>query len=82
MGSETAMTITFSVGTLLSFLANRSLTFRHRGDKLAALRRFLPATPSFISLTSSLCGSLPARWVSLTRSFRAALSWCCRRWLS
>jgi putative flippase GtrA len=41
MGSEAAMTITFSVGTLLSFLANRSLTFRHRGDQLAALRRFL-----------------------------------------
>jgi putative flippase GtrA len=41
MSRETAMTITFSVGTLLSFLANRSLTFRHRGDRLAALRRFL-----------------------------------------
>jgi putative flippase GtrA len=41
MGSETAMTITFSVGVLLSFLANRSLTFRHPGDQLAALRRFL-----------------------------------------
>jgi len=41
MGSEAAMTITFSVGTLLSFLANRSLTFRHRGDQLGALRRFL-----------------------------------------
>jgi len=41
MGSETAMTITFSVGVLLSFLANRSLTFRHRGDGFAALRRFL-----------------------------------------
>lgn len=41
MGSEAAMTITFSVGTLLGFLANRSLTFRHRGDRLAALRRFL-----------------------------------------
>jgi putative flippase GtrA len=41
MGSETAMTITFSVGMLLSFLANRSLTFRHRGHQLAALRRFL-----------------------------------------
>ena len=41
MGSEAAMTITLSVGTLLSFLANRRLTFRHRGDRLAALRRFL-----------------------------------------
>jgi putative flippase GtrA len=41
MGSEAAMTITFSVGTLLSFLTNRNLTFRHRGDLLAALRRFL-----------------------------------------
>jgi len=35
------MTITFSAGTLLSFHAHRSLTFRHRGDQLAALRRFL-----------------------------------------
>jgi putative flippase GtrA len=41
MGSEAAMTITLGVGTLLSFLANRSLTFRHRGDRHAALRRFL-----------------------------------------
>ena len=41
MGSEAAMTITFSVGMLLGFLANRSITFRHRGDQLAALRRFL-----------------------------------------
>jgi putative flippase GtrA len=41
MGSEAAMTITFSVGMLLSFLANRRITFRHRGDQLAALRRFL-----------------------------------------
>lgn len=31
------MTITFSVGTLLSFLANRSLTFRACGDQLEAL---------------------------------------------
>lgn len=41
MASEAAMTITVSVGTLLSFLANRNLTFRHRGDQRAALRRFL-----------------------------------------
>jgi putative flippase GtrA len=41
MGSEAAMTITFSVGTLLSFLANRGFTFRHRGYQLPALRRFL-----------------------------------------
>jgi putative flippase GtrA len=41
MGSETAMTITFSVGMLLSFLANRSLTFRHGGHQLTALRRFM-----------------------------------------
>lgn len=41
MGSEAAMTITFSIGVLLSFLAHRSVTFRHRGDRLAALRRFL-----------------------------------------
>jgi putative flippase GtrA len=40
VGSETAMTITFGVGVLLSFLANRSLTFRHRGDGRAALLRF------------------------------------------
>jgi putative flippase GtrA len=41
MGSEIAMTVIFSVGVLLSFLANRRITFRHRGDHLAALRRFL-----------------------------------------
>lgn len=41
MGSEAAMTITYSLGTLLSFVINRSLTFRHRGKQLAALRRFL-----------------------------------------
>jgi putative flippase GtrA len=41
MGTEATMRITFSVGTLLSLLAHRSLTFRHRGDQLAAPRRFL-----------------------------------------
>ncbi|MGD1253675.1 GtrA family protein [Mycobacterium seoulense] len=41
MGSETAMTITFSVGMLLSFLANRNITFRHRGHQLGALGRYL-----------------------------------------
>lgn len=41
MGTEAAMTITVSVGTLLSFFANRNLTFRHRGDRGGALRRFL-----------------------------------------
>lgn len=40
MGSRSAMTITFSVGVLLSFVANRNLTFRHRGNHLAALSRF------------------------------------------
>jgi putative flippase GtrA len=40
MGSEAAMTLTFVIGTLLSFLANRRITFNHRGDGLAALRRF------------------------------------------
>ncbi|OBF98411.1 hypothetical protein A5773_09125 [Mycobacterium sp. 852014-52450_SCH5900713] len=41
MGSETAMTITFSVGMLLSFLANRDITFRHSGHRLTALGRYL-----------------------------------------
>lgn len=41
MGCEAAMTIIFGVGTLLSFLANRRITFSHRGDQLAALRWFL-----------------------------------------
>lgn len=41
MGSETAMTITFCFGTLLSFIANRNMTFRHRGDHMGALLRFL-----------------------------------------
>jgi putative flippase GtrA len=41
MGSEAAMTVTVGAGTLLGFLASRRLTFRHRGDRFAALRRFL-----------------------------------------
>lgn len=41
MGFESAMTIIFSVGVLLSFLAHRSVTFRHRSDAFTALRRFL-----------------------------------------
>ena len=41
MGSEAAMTLTFGAGTLLSFLANRNITFRHRGDHFAALLRFV-----------------------------------------
>jgi putative flippase GtrA len=39
--AETAMTITFSIGVLLSFVAHRSVTFRHRGDRFVALRRFV-----------------------------------------
>lgn len=41
LGSETAMTITFGLGVLLSFLANRNITFRHSGRHFPALRRFL-----------------------------------------
>jgi putative flippase GtrA len=41
MGSEAAMTITFSVGVLVSFRASRSVTFRYGGDQLPALRRYL-----------------------------------------
>jgi putative flippase GtrA len=41
MGCKTAMTFIFIVGVLLSFLANRRVTFQHRGDQLGALRRFL-----------------------------------------
>jgi putative flippase GtrA len=41
LGSETAMTITFSVGVLLGFLTHRRVTFRHRGHGFTALRRFL-----------------------------------------
>jgi putative flippase GtrA len=41
MGCRGAMTITFSIGVLLSFIANRNLTFRHRGDHLGALLRFI-----------------------------------------
>ena len=40
-GTEAAMTITFCVGTYVSFVAHRDVTFRHRGDRHAALRRFL-----------------------------------------
>lgn len=39
--AEVAMTLTFSIGILCSFLANRKLTFGHRGDRLRALWRFL-----------------------------------------
>jgi putative flippase GtrA len=41
MGSRSAMTITFCTGMVLSFVANRNLTFRHRGDHLGALLRFI-----------------------------------------
>jgi putative flippase GtrA len=41
VGHEVAMTITFCLGTLLSFISNRNLTFRHRGDYRVALLRFL-----------------------------------------
>jgi len=41
MGSEAAMTITFSTGVLLAFFANRNLTFRHSGSHLPALLRYL-----------------------------------------
>lgn len=41
LGSEAAMTVTFSLGVLLTFLAHRKITFRHQGDKFVALRRFL-----------------------------------------
>lgn len=57
MGHEAAMTITFALGTLLSFLANRSITFRHRGDRFAALRRFV-ACYAVLYLTNVL-----ALWV-------------------
>lgn len=55
IGSRGAMTITFSVGMLLSFIANRNLTFRHRGDHLGALLRFIVCyailyTVNFIAL--------------------------------
>ena len=39
--SRGAMTITFAAGTLLSFIANRNLTFGHRGDQWRALLRFV-----------------------------------------
>jgi putative flippase GtrA len=72
MGSEAAMTITFSVGTLLSFLAHRSLTFRHRGDQLAALRRFL-ACYAIVDLIDLIALWVVAgQRVAPTRSFRAA----------
>jgi putative flippase GtrA len=41
MGSQAAMSITFSIGTLLSFMTNRALTFRHSGNRLGALLRFI-----------------------------------------
>ena len=41
MGSLSAMTIVFSAGTLLSFIANRNLTFRHVGGHMGALLRFV-----------------------------------------
>lgn len=39
--SRSAMTLTFCAGTLSSFLANRNITFQHRGGNLGALLRFL-----------------------------------------
>lgn len=41
MGSVAAMTIASIVGTLLSFVTNRHITFRHRGSGYSALRRFM-----------------------------------------
>jgi putative flippase GtrA len=41
MGTQAAMTITFSIGMLLSFIANRAVTFRHSGNRLGALLRFI-----------------------------------------
>ena len=72
MGSEAAMTIMFTVGTVLSFLAHRSLTFRHRGDQLAALRRFLAcyAVPDLTDLIALWV--VAGQRMSLARSWRAA----------
>jgi putative flippase GtrA len=41
IGHEAAMTITFCLGTLLSFIANRNFTFRYSGNYSWALLRFL-----------------------------------------
>lgn len=35
------MTVTFVLGVVFGFLANRRVTFRHRGHGITALRRFL-----------------------------------------
>jgi len=40
LGSEAAMTVTFCLGVLLSFLANRKLTFQHHGRHVGPLLRF------------------------------------------
>jgi putative flippase GtrA len=72
MGSEAAMTMTFSVGALLSFVTHRSLTFRHRGDQLAVLRRFLACYAIRYLIDLIALRVFAGQRVSLTRSFRAA----------
>ncbi len=58
------MTIIFSVGTVLSFLAHRSLTVRHRGDQLAALRRF-PACYAILYLFDVIALWVVAGWMGV-----------------
>lgn len=38
--TKVAMSVTFSVGAVLGFLANKAITFRHRGKSLAALVKY------------------------------------------
>jgi len=43
VGHKLAMTLTYVAGTLLTFLANRSWSFAHRGPSRVALARYLVA---------------------------------------
>ena len=59
--SRGAMTITFAVGTLLCFIANRNLTFGHRGDQWRALVRFAACYASLYII------NLAALWIIAER---------------
>jgi len=41
VGHKTSMTLLYAVGTLLTFLLNKTWTFKHKGDHAGSLTRYL-----------------------------------------
>ncbi|WP_445166414.1 GtrA family protein [Mycolicibacterium sp. Dal123E01] len=62
VGSLAAMTITVSIGTVLGFIANRNVIFRHRGDQRAALPRFVTAYAIVYVLNFAALWLFADRW--------------------